>query len=100
MFITGGNRIKKAGAKSEKETWPNCIIQPYANDFRDAVCNLQQNFESFLFSVKYLWSPDKFSPVFCAFDSQQIKIIRRSLATNSQILPADTRTANFTYNKY
>jgi len=100
MVITGGKRMKKAGAKSEKETWPNCIIQPYAREFLDAICILQQNLQSFLFSVKLLWRPDKLSPVFCAFDSQQIKIIRRSLATNSQILPADTRTANFTYNKY
>jgi hypothetical protein len=55
MAITGGNRMKKAGAKSEKEMWPNCIIQPFARESRDAICNcLQQKLESFLVSVKHL----------------------------------------------
>jgi len=55
MVITGGNRMKKAGAKSEKETWLNCIIQPFSRELRDGVCNcLQQKLERFLFSVKYL----------------------------------------------
>jgi len=55
MVITGGNRMKKAGAKSEKETWPNCIIPPFSRELRDGICNcLQQKPESFLFSVKHL----------------------------------------------
>ena len=42
--------MKKAGAKSEKETWPNCIIQLFSRELRDGVCNcLQQNLNVFSF---------------------------------------------------
>jgi hypothetical protein len=41
VVITGGNRIKKAGANSEKETWLNRTIQPLAREFFDDISSLQ-----------------------------------------------------------
>jgi hypothetical protein len=41
MVITARNRIKKAGSKSEKITWLNCNIHPFARQFFDKILPLQ-----------------------------------------------------------
>jgi len=37
MVITRGKRMKKVGAKSEKETWLYCTLQPFARRCFDAI---------------------------------------------------------------
>jgi hypothetical protein len=54
---TAGNRIKKAGAKSEKLTWLNCTIHPFAKQFFDTISSLQliaDKEPNVFFSVKHL----------------------------------------------
>jgi len=41
VLVTRGNRIKKAGAKSGKETWLNCTLPPFAGEFFEAISSLQ-----------------------------------------------------------
>jgi hypothetical protein len=98
MVITSGNITKKAGAKSKKVTWLICTIHPYVRLFFDAISTLQllaANDSNVFSSVKYLRRPDDLSLAFYAFYPPQIKIIPRSIATNSQVLATDTRTRNF-----
>jgi hypothetical protein len=57
VVITGGNRIEKAGAESEKVIWLNCIIQPFARQYFDATSSLQMlaaNDSKVYFFVRHL----------------------------------------------
>jgi len=57
VLITRRNWIKKAGAKSEKETWLKCTIPPFAREFFNAISSLQLlagNDSNFLSSIKLL----------------------------------------------
>jgi hypothetical protein len=66
LVITRRNRIKKAGAKSDKETWLNWNIQRFASCLIPLhLCNcLQQTTRNFLFSVKHLCRPHILSSIF------------------------------------
>ena len=75
MVITRGNRIKKAGAKSEKKTWLNCTIQPFAREFFDGISPLQM-----------LASNDSKTFLFCKSFMKTWQIISRILCINQDNL--------------
>ena len=72
VVITGGNRIEKAGAESEKVIWLNCIIQPFARQYFDATSSLQMlaaNDSKVYFFVRHLWRLEKLSHFLCILPS-------------------------------